>query len=91
MKITGIRAAVKDYKEANAGGAYSPRYGYLMLDRNSGEIWTDEFYSLGHNNWKNYNDPAIINIEPYIDGKVTMQTVKETALRLCEEWRKETK
>lgn len=48
MKIKGLKTAVGDYKRANKEGYYSPRYGYLMFDRESGEIWTDEFYSLGH-------------------------------------------
>lgn len=62
MKIKGIKKAVGDFNKLNAGGYYDPRYGILMLDRNSGEVWTDEFYSLGHNSFKVYHDEAIINL-----------------------------
>lgn len=51
IKIKGVKKAVGDYKRTNAEGWFSPRYGYLMLDRSTGEVWTDEFYSLGHNEW----------------------------------------
>lgn len=49
MKIKGLKSAVGEYKSTNKEGYYSPRYGHLMFDRGSGEIWTDEFYSLSHN------------------------------------------
>lgn len=52
MKITGLKKAVGEYQRANKEGYYSPKYGYLMFDKATGELWTDEFYSLGHNEWK---------------------------------------
>lgn len=94
IKISGLKKAVGDNKRANADGAYSPRYGYMMLDRNTGEVWTDEFYSLGRNSWKEYHDPAIINLISFIservqeDFHVTMETVKEYAHKAIAEYRK---
>lgn len=79
-KITGLKKAVGEYQRANAGGYYSPRYGYLMFDLEDGKLWTDEFYSLGHNSWKQYHSPTIINLggrmaEHGLD--VTMKNVRE--------------
>ena len=81
-KISGIKKAVGDFRRANAGGYYSPRYGVLMLDRGTGEVWTDEFYSLGHNSWKEYKDRNIMNLSGYMVQRgipVTMATVREVA------------
>jgi hypothetical protein len=88
-KIYGIKKAVGEYNRANAGGHYSPRYGNLMLDRGTGEVWCDEFYSLGHNEWKVYHDTAIINLGKEIveaGESVSMKTVKAYAERMCEEY-----
>lgn len=62
MKITGLKKAVGEYQRANKEGYYSPKYGYLMFDKATGELWTDEFYSLGHNEWKQYQSNSIINL-----------------------------
>ena len=78
-KIQGIKKAVGDYKKANEEGNYSPRYGYLMYNVENGEIWTDEFYSLGHSNWEDYENKAIINIGKIMEERgiaVTMKNVK---------------
>lgn len=80
MKITGLKKAVGSYKELNKGGYYSPRYGYLMFDKGTGQIWTDEFYDLGHNSWVNYTDSNVINLGQLMaqDGMtVSMANVKE--------------
>lgn len=55
MKITGLKKAVGEYQRANKEGYYSPKYGYLMFDKATGELWTDEFYSLGLMNGNNIN------------------------------------
>lgn len=62
MKLVGLKNAVGDYKRANEGGTYSSMYGYLMFDKDNGRIWTDEFCSIGHNSWKEYDSSSIINI-----------------------------
>lgn len=85
IEIKGIKKAVGDYNRANANGFYGARYGNMMLNRNTGEVWTDEFYSLGHNEWKEYHDKSIINLVGYMaeyhndDFAVNMTTVKEFA------------
>ena len=86
IKITGIKKAVGDYNRANKGGYYSPRYGRLMLNRETGEIWTDEFYSIGHGDRKQYSNPAIINLGNIIANnceEITMKTVKTFAIMEC--------
>lgn len=96
MKITGIKKAVGDYKRANAGGIFSPIYGCLMLDRSTGEVWTDEFYSLGHNEWKEYHDKSIINLvhwatynypEPCCEDMVSVINVKKWAEYACAKYK----
>lgn len=87
-KIKGLKKAVGDYQRANAGGHYSARYGKLMLNARTGELWTDEFYSLGHNSWAEYEDSDIIDLgysiaeEAFYNTgsgiiQITMQTVKD--------------
>lgn len=80
MKIKGLKKAVGEYQRANKGGYYSPRYGCLMFDKSDGELWTDEFYSLGHNSWKEYHSDTIVNLGSMMSEQeipVTMQNVKE--------------
>lgn len=86
IKIKGIKKAVGEYNRANKGGRYSPRYANIMLDCNTGEVWTDEFYSIGHGDWKKYHDAAIINIGNTITENgdaITMKTVKAYAETAC--------
>lgn len=95
VEITGVKEAIKDYEEFNSGGRYDPHYGCMMLDRSTGEVWTDEFYSLGHNSWKHYDDPAIVNLvrkmgerDESLDSD-SVEDVKKAAEILCDEWAKE--
>lgn len=80
MKIKGLKKAVGEYNRANAGGYTSPFYGELMFDTSDGEIWTDTFYSIGHNEWKEYHSTSIINLGRMMNEHsipVSMKTVKE--------------
>lgn len=80
IKIKGLKKAVGDYQRLNSGGCYSPRYGYLMYDKEDGSLWTDEFYSLGHNNWKKYESESIINLGKIMTDKgfdINMKNVRE--------------
>lgn len=89
MKITGIKKAVGDYNRANKGGYYSPRYGRLMLDRVTGEVWTDEFYSLGHGDFNVYRSESIVNLGNVIgndNNAVNMATVRRYAEAACAEY-----
>lgn len=62
MKLKGLKKAIGTYQRANAGGYYSANYGKLMLNTETGEIWTDEFYSLDRNSWVEYHSKAIIDL-----------------------------
>lgn len=53
---------VANYNRLNAGGAYSPLYGIIYFDQKTGEIWTNEYYDLGHNSWTHYDNPDIVNL-----------------------------
>lgn len=80
LKLQGLNKAIGDYHRANSGGTYSPRYGYLMLDKSTGEIWTDEFYDLGHNDFAVYKSDDIINLGLIMENngyEITRDTVKE--------------
>lgn len=80
MKIKGLKKAVGEYKRANAEGYFSPRYGELMFDTSDGEIWTDEFYSIGHNDWNEYRSDTIINLGSMMteDGiEINMKNIKD--------------
>ena len=80
MKIKGLKKAIGDYKRANEEGYHSPRYGYLMFDKEDGEIWTDGFYSLGHNEWKEYHSDTIVDLGQMMSEQeleINMKTVKE--------------
>jgi hypothetical protein len=80
MKIKGLKKAVGAYKRANEGGYYSPYYGRLMYDKSNGTLWTDEFYSLGHNSWVEYNSDSIVNLGAMMADEeiaVNMENVKE--------------
>lgn len=79
-KIKGLKKAVGDYNRANNGGVYSQNYGYLMYDKDASILWVDEFYSIGHNSWKEYDSKDIVNLglmmgERNID--VNMQNIKQ--------------
>ena len=93
MKIKNLKKSVGDFQRANAGGHYDPGYGYLMFDRSTGELWTDCFYSLGHNEWKQYHDPAIINLiswacnHGYDGGPVNMANVRKWAEEAAAEYK----
>lgn len=83
LKLQGLNKAIGDYHRANSGSPYSPRYGVLMLDKSTGEIWTDEFYSLGQNEWKEYHSKDIINLGLIMENEcwqITRENIKEYCL-----------
>ena len=80
IKIKGLKKAVGDYHRCNAGGGYSPHYGYLMFDAEDNTLWTDEFCDFGHGSWVAYSSPTIYRIDADVImeyGKVAMQTVRQ--------------
>lgn len=94
MKInkTELKKAIKDYIDFNKCGYYNPRYGVIMINREDGAVWTDEFYSLGHNSWKVYNSKSIISLSQELlvrNIEITKQNfdiIMEIANNLIEEW-----
>ena len=83
LKLQGLNKAIGDYHRANSGGPYSPRYGVLMLDKSTGEIWTDEFNSLGQNEWKEYHSDDIINLGYRMENEgweINRDNIKEYCL-----------
>lgn len=66
-----IKKLLREYKEINKGGQYSPRYACLMLDTKSKEMWIDEFYSVGHCSHIEYGK-GVINL-----GKAIKESGKE--------------
>ena len=84
IKIKGLKKAIGAYNRINAGGCYSPLYGYLMFDKSTGELWTDEFYSIGHQMWNKYHSADIINLGKEMTFRgiaITMQNVKDFILK----------
>lgn len=80
MKLKGLKKAVGEFQRYNQGGYYSPDYGVLMFDKSNGQLWADYFYSIGHNTWKKYDSPNIINLSKIMskyDLDITMNTVKQ--------------
>lgn len=80
--IKGFAEAAEEYNDANAGGMFSPRYGRLMFDVSDGDLWVDEFYSVGHNEFKVYHSSDVINLGEIIlsEGEsVTAANVKKYA------------
>lgn len=80
LKLQGLNKAIGDYHRSNSGSPYSPRYGYLMLDKSTGEIWCDEFYNLGQNEWISYHSPDIINLGLIMKNQgyeINRESVKE--------------
>lgn len=81
MKIKGLRNAVGDYRRANAEGPYSPRYGIMYLNRETGELWTVEYYDLGHSWHTVYHNEAITQM--HLHGQ-KMPQIRELAEKMCE-------
>lgn len=92
-KIKGLKSAVGDYQRANTEGHYSPRYGIMMFDVEDGELWTDEFYDLGHNSFKEYHSKTIIPVSTlmkgfgFTDEGINMKNVREFIEGNWDEWR----
>lgn len=89
MEIKGVKKATGDYNKINEGGYIRKLYGDLMLDRETGDLWVDEYASA--TSYKRYDASSIITLfprhRPDADAdKVTMAEVKAAAQRACDEW-----
>ena len=80
LKMTGLKEASGETVDwdPRSGG-----YTEVFYDRNTGEVWTVDQVSLGHNSWTEYHDPAVIKIAE-TEQHMTMQ---EIADRIAEEVR----
>lgn len=59
LRMSGLRTVAGETKSLT--GSYSPEYLQLNYDRSTGEVWTDFFFSVGHNNWTKYQDENVLN------------------------------
>ena len=79
IKITGIKKAIGEYK--NWLSEDWRRKANIMLDKSTGEVWTDCFISC--NDWKEYHDSNIISLSAYIRERTeeifTMAILREYA------------
>lgn len=83
MKLKKLKKAVRDYRKFNQGGIFSPEYGILMFDKSDGELWTDYFYSIGHNEWKVYHSDDIVYLSNMMEERgidVTAENVEQFIL-----------
>ena len=62
IELKGLKRVVSDYRRINSEGPYSSHYGHLMFDKAGGKIWVDEFFSVGHSSWKDYDSKKVVNI-----------------------------
>ena len=78
-KNTGIRNAITEYK--NWLTTDYRHTANIMLDKSTGEVWTDIFPDC--NEWKEYHSDDIISLSDYVrlrtDRPFTMQLLKEYA------------
>lgn len=79
IKITGIKKAIGEYKNWLA---YDwRRTTNIMLDKSTGEVWTDCFIDC--NSWKEYHSKDIISLSAYIrertDETFTMAILRKYA------------
>ena len=73
LKIKGLKKA--SGKTIN----WNPRsggYTEIFYNRDSGEVWTVDQVSLGHNSWTKYDDPAIIKVTE-TETHMTMQAIAD--------------
>ena len=75
IKITGIKKAIGDYRTwINADWRHTAN---IMLDKSSGEVWTDCF--LDCNEWNEYHSADIISLSDLICEPLTMAILRKYA------------
>lgn len=75
IKLNGIEEAVKDFNEYQGNAK-------IMIDKTTGDIWTDKFIS--NNEWKNYKSDTIKLVYSKdnildADSKISVEKVKVIA------------
>ena len=100
ITIKGVKEAVGDYNRLNKGGKYRPQEGRIMLNRATGDVWTDA-YSHNEHTEIVYPEP-IIRLDNWMQqlgycGRhepaaevsmliIDMQTVRDEAEKIVEQW-----
>lgn len=85
IKVTGIKKAIGEWRDwTSRSRSYAAN---IMLDRSTGEVWTDCFTNT--ESWKEYRDPDVISLLAYMSDrmveKVNMYSLKEYAKKaICE-------
>ena len=74
FKLCGLKRAAGDTKDLK--GPYSSIYLQLNVDLAIGEVWTNQLYDSGHNNWVDYHDEHIISCG-IITSPKTMKQIRE--------------
>lgn len=83
LEIKGLRHACSDTFNY---GDYSAAYTEIFYHRKTCKIWTKYQYSLGHNNWTEYDDPDILKVCE-TSRHMTMQEIADAvAKRMMEVW-----
>lgn len=88
MKIKGIKAVCSDsqlLKNRNDGC-----YLQLNYDPKKNEVFADFLCSLGHNDWKEYDDSNIILIG-FIDAPMAKKDIEALIIRKLETSKSDTK
>lgn len=86
----GLNISLKDLRETAwattnyPNGGYSPEYDEVFYDCESGEVWSIYQYSIGHNSYTRYHDPAIIKIGNYTHH-VTQQQLMDAIKRVVDD------
>ncbi len=74
LKMTGIKTVSGETKCLH--GYYSDYYLQLFYDRSTGEVWTTEHVSLGHNSWTRYHSEDVIDCG-FLTSPHTMQEISD--------------
>lgn len=73
LKIKGLKKASGETCNWNSrSGGYTE----IFYNRDSGEVWTVDQVSIGHNSWTEYDDPAIIKVAE-TETHMTMQEIAD--------------
>lgn len=84
MKLHGIKKAIGEYNRWLKIDIHNHN-AKIMLDKSTGEIWTDTFFT--HTEWKQYNDSNIVDVTKIIfdleePKRITMKLVKKYAEKI---------
>ncbi len=71
---------IKGLKKASGNTCnWSPRsggYTEVFYNTETGDVWTIDQVSIGHNSWTEYDDPAIIKVAE-TEAHMTMQAIAD--------------